>query len=171
LRIAQFSVREFIKFLETHLGVSLRGDDQIPARRHSLAPVETYEIERQQFEHIESAATSISVPLSAAFALLPLAVSLTVTLATVPIKDAPYIVSALWGVMTGCYICGVVCGILAFIQRGQLKRYMENIRTSQVAPVAAKGASTPIDLTPGPDPDALVMAEVTQPDDGGDDAQ
>jgi hypothetical protein len=170
-RVAHFSVRECIEFLMGYFGASLRGDDQIPARRHSLAPVETYEIERQQFDHIEGTATSISVTLSAAFALIPLAVSLSVTLATVTIKDAPYTVSALWGLMTGCYVGGIVFGVLALTQRGQLKEYMENIRKSQVSPVAAKGAPPPTDLTSGPDPDASAAGAASQPDNEGDDAQ
>lgn len=131
----------------------MRSDDQIPARRHSLGPVETYEIEKQQFMHIEHASTAISVPLAASFALIPVAVTLSVTLATAGTME-PHKEAILWGSMFAFYIGGIVCGIFAFVKRGELKQYMQDIRENQVAPVAAKGASTTPDLTAVSDPDA-----------------
>jgi hypothetical protein len=142
--------------------VLLRGDDQIPAKRHSLAPVETYEVERQQFDHIESLAGSIGLPLNAAFALIPVAIALSVTLATAAISNART-VGILWNVMTAFYLVGILCALFAMKQRGELKRYMQVIRNSQVAPVAAKGASTPSDLTAVSDPEAPPRVNTSEP--------
>lgn len=124
----------------------MRGDDQLPARRHSLAPVDTYEVEKQQFDYIQDAATSIGVPLSAAFALVPVAITLNITIVTVTINDARK-AAIMWGLTVAFYLVGFLCAVWAFVQRGQLKRYMNSIRNAQVPPVAAKGASGPPDLT------------------------
>lgn len=138
----------------------MRGDDQIPAKRNSLAPFETYEVEKGQFKHIESSATSIAVPLSAMWALLPVAITLHVTLDLATISDVRT-EARLWAVTTAFYLVGILCGIFAFIQRGQLKRYMQEIRDNQVPPVAAKGAATPTDLTSVSDPDARATTDNT----------
>jgi hypothetical protein len=150
-------------------GVSLlRGDDQIPARRHSLAPVVTYEIEKQQFDHIENASTSIEIPLSAAFAFLPVAITLNVTLVTITMTDV-HKEAVLWGFTVAFYLVGSLCAVFAFIQRGQLKEYMKGIRDNQVAPVAAKGASTSPDLTAVLDPDASAVVSNAAEEQGEED--
>ena len=133
--------------------MALRGDHQLPARRYSLSPVDTFEVERQQFEHIQDAALSVSVPFTMSVACIPVAVTLNVTLVTVTLQDH-HMEAILWGLTFTCYLAGVACGIFAFLQRGQLERYMKAIRDSQVEPVAAKGLSTPSDLTAVADPDA-----------------
>lgn len=132
----------------------MRGDDQLPARRHSLAPVDTYEIEKQQFNYIQDAAISIGVPLSSAFALLPVAITLNITIVTVTISDVRK-EAIMWAITVAFYLVGFICAIFAFVQRGQLKRYMADIRNSQVPPVAAKGASGPPDLTAVSDLDGV----------------
>jgi hypothetical protein len=45
----------------------------------------------------------------------------------------------MWAITAAFYLVGIICAIFAFVQRGQLKRYMDDIRNSQVPPVAAKG--------------------------------
>lgn len=98
----------------------MRGDDQIPARRYSLAPVETYEIEKQQFDYIEDEAL-ISLLLAAAFSLIPVAVTLNVTLVTAPIKAAGT-VAILWGVTVAFYPVGDSAACLLSCNEAASKR-------------------------------------------------
>ena len=62
-----------------------------------------YEIEKQQFNHIQDAATSIGVPLSAAFALVPVAITLNITLVTVAISDV-HKEAIMWAVTVAFYL-------------------------------------------------------------------
>lgn len=133
--------------------LSLRADDQLPARRNTLRQVETYEVERQQFDSIEGEATVIGTAFSLACACLPVAVTLNVTLVTVPIKGE-YTAVGIWGLAWACYILGACFAIVAFRQRGKLKGFMQQIREAQVAPVAAKTQQVEPDLTSVADPSA-----------------
>lgn len=143
-------------------------DDQIPAKRNRLATVETYEVEKRQFDRIEEVAANVSLPFSFALALLPVAITLSVTLATVAIHSTRTD-AIVWALMAVFYITGIFCALLAFHQRGHLKMYMREIRDQQVAPVAAKGATTPPDLTPISNPDTQTLGQQLQRDEGDDD--
>ena len=143
--------------------MTFRGEDQLPAKRHSIERVETYEVERHQFDSIEREATSIGGFFAMATACLPVGVTLTATLKTVSVPD-PVTASALWGLMWACYILGIFFAGFAWKQRGKLKRFMQEIRDSQVAPVAAKEPPVAPDLTAIPNPDAPLSLPVL-PDD------
>jgi hypothetical protein len=129
----------------------MRGDDQLPARRNSLRQVETYEVVRGDFDNIEKEATGIGTSAAWAFAALPVAVTLNVTLKTVTIAD-PNTAIPIWALMWSCYILGLFFAVSAYRQRGRLKRFMQDIRDRQVAPVAAKEITPPADLTAISDP-------------------
>ena len=133
--------------------MSARDGDQLPATRHSLKAVVTYEVELTQLKSIESAASGIGVPLAAAFALIPtgIALSASLELANVP---AGKVSEAFFSLMWVCYILGVICAVVAFVNRGNLRRCIQDIRDNQVPPVAAKAALGQPDLTPTSDPEA-----------------
>lgn len=133
--------------------MALRADDQLPAKRHSLRQVETYEIERRHFDSIEREATGIGTAFACAAACIPVAVTITVTLRTVPVAN-PNAAMPVWGLMWACYILGLFFAFSAWRKRGTLKRFMQDIRDSQVAPVAAKVPPTSPDLTATNDPNA-----------------
>jgi len=131
--------------------MSIRVDDQLPAKRYSLRQVETYEVERGQFDRIESEATGIGTAFAFATACLPVAVTLNVTLATVTIADKN-ISYPFWLLMYVCYILGLYFAVIAWRQRGNLRRFMSEIRESQVAPIASKTPPSTEDLTAISDP-------------------
>ena len=100
--------------------MTFRVDDQLPAKRHSLRQVETYEVERGQFDRIESEAAGIGTFAAFAFACVPTAVSLNVTLNTLTITDRSVLIPY-WSLMWVCYILGAAFAVTAFLKRGQLK--------------------------------------------------
>ena len=122
-------------------------------QRHSLKAVVTYEVELTQLKSIERAASGIGVPLAAAFALIPTSIALTHLWNTrqhCPLEGFRRSFSLMWV----CYILGGICAILAYINRGNLKQCIQDIRVNQVPPVAAKTAQGQPDLTPISDPEA-----------------
>ena len=143
--------------------MTFRADDQLPAKRHSLRQVETYEVERSHFDAIEKEATGIGTAFAFAAACLPVAVTLNVTLKTVPITDRS-VADPFWFLMWACYILGLFFAVSAWRQRGSLKRFMDEIRESQVAPIAAKVSPSEPDLTAINDPEAPVRTQEASPD-------
>jgi hypothetical protein len=131
----------------------LRADDQLPAKRYSLGPVETYEIVRRDFESIGREATNIGTAFAFAAALLPVGITLTATLITSTVSNNN-IREALLTLMWVCYILGGYFAVLAYRQRGNLQRFMGEIRDSQVPPIAAKTQLPQPDLTATNDPNS-----------------
>ena len=128
----------------------LRADDQLPAKRHSLRQVETYEVECRDFNSIGREASGIGTSFAFAMACLPLAIALNVTLLTVQISLNTAF--PIWTLMWACYIGGAFFSISAWRKRGELKRFMQEIRDNQVAAVAAKVLPLAPDLTVSGDP-------------------
>lgn len=111
---------------------------QLPAKRYSLGPVETYEVPRTDFDRIETEASSIGTGMAFACACLPVALALTVTLATVDIpawsEKGTFILLTF-----GFYIAGLYFSVVAYRQRGHLRNLMNALRDRQVAPLGEKG--------------------------------
>jgi hypothetical protein len=132
-------------------------DDQIPAARHRLQGVVTYEVLADDFDRIEQEAKSVGTDLQLACALIPVAIALTVTIKTIPIQDLhTYIVFCI--VASVCYLGGVITGVRAWVQRGRLSKLMNRIRAQQGGPVGEEGkelrpselASLPLESAPQP---------------------
>jgi hypothetical protein len=117
--------------------MALRPDDQLPIKRYRLGKMETYEVLVSSFNRIESEAMSIGTDFAFATACLPVAVTLNITLKTIPIAD-PLIKDPFLFLMYACYILGAYFGVRAFRQRGRLKGFMQEIRDAQVAPLGEK---------------------------------
>lgn len=118
--------------------------DQIPIKRFRLGQMQSYEVLISDFEKIADEATSIGTDLAFAFACLPVAITIQLTLKFVPASDpsAKYPFTLL---MYTCYILGAYFGVRAYRQRGRLRKFMEGIKNAQVPPLGEKGS----ELGPG----------------------
>ncbi len=118
--------------------MALRNDDQIPIERFRLGKLRSYEVLINDFDRIESVAMTIGTDFAFATACLPVALMLTVTLVTVPIQ-AWNVKGPFFLLMYTCYILGLFFSVRAYRQRGSLKKFMQDIRDNQVAPLGEKG--------------------------------
>ncbi len=113
--------------------------DQIPIKRFRLGQMQSYEILVSDFQRIETEATSIGTDLAFAFACLPVAITIQVTLRFVTVTDQsvkdPFIL-----LMYACYILGAYFSVRAFRQRGKLKQFMATIKDAQIPPLGEKGS-------------------------------
>ena len=115
-------------------------EEHIPATRHRLKRVDTYEITVGDFNRIKSEAGNVGTHLQFCIALIPLAISLWLTLATVPIPPdhtKTYYTILSLSVVFGSL--GLFHGVCAFRQRGNFNRMMEDLRSLQTAPFGSEG--------------------------------
>jgi hypothetical protein len=121
------------------LTMALRDDDQIPIERYRLGKLRSYEVLINDFTRIQDVATTIGTDLAFAFAFIPLAIALTITLKTVSIPDSN-VKTPFLCLMFISYIAGAYFAVRAYRQRGHLKKFMQAIRDTQVAPLGEKGS-------------------------------
>lgn len=143
-------------------------NDRIPAARHRLKQIVTYEVPADDFNRIEQEASTVGSDMQFAIFGLGVALSITFTLLTVPMaserKFEVFFMLMLFG-----YGMGVYCGQRAWKQRGHLRRFMQGIRAMQEGPLGEEGkeikaaelASLPLQAAPQPAQPPL-PAEVTQ---------
>jgi hypothetical protein len=93
---------------------------------------------RDEFDNIENEAANLGTDVQAATFCLPIAVTITVTLLTVPIANR-FTKDAFFLVMTCAYGFGLLSAYRARQQRGRFRKFMENIRASQVESLGEKG--------------------------------
>ncbi len=117
--------------------MALRNDDQIPIERFRLSKLRSYEVLVNDFDHIETVAMTIGTDFAFAMACIPVALALTVTLATVTIQSWNTKGSFLLLTYV-CYVAGAYFSVRAFRQRGSLKKFMKTIRDSQEPPLGEK---------------------------------
>jgi hypothetical protein len=82
---------------------------------------------------------SIGTDFAFSVALLPLAISFTLTLAVSTIS-INWIRDSFLFFMFVCYILGLYFATRAYRQRGKLKKFMQAVRDAQVAPLGEKGS-------------------------------
>jgi hypothetical protein len=128
-----------LRFVWGFLVMALRNDDQIPIERFRLGKLRSYEVLVDKFDQIEVVAMTIGTDLAFAMACLPVALALTVTLATVPIQ-AWNIKGSFLSLTYVCYLAGLYFSVRAFRSRGSLKKFMQAIRDAQEAPLGEKGS-------------------------------
>ena len=117
----------------------LRADSHLPAKRYTLQEVETYEVERIDFERIRSESRSVGTHLQLFFFWLPIAIMLTVTLSTIAIPNVR--LRELYGcLMFVGYGFSLFHGAFAFRQRGSFDRLMNSILERQIPPLGEKGS-------------------------------
>ena len=144
--------------------MSIEQDDRIPAARHRLKQIVTYEVPADEFDRIEQEASTVGTDLQFATLLLSTAVSFTVTLCTVAIANERVYEFFIMITIVG-YVVGAFCGVRGWKQRGQLNRLISKIRSSQVGPVGEEGKEikpTELDTLPlqaSPQPIALNVAD------------
>jgi hypothetical protein len=147
------------------IGMSPYQDDQIPAARHRLQRVVTYEVLADHFDRIEQEARSIGTDLQLACAFIPVALMLTVTLKTVTISNER-VYDSFFSIMVLCYLMGAITGYRAWLERGRLKKFMNWIRAQQIGPVGQQGNELrPSDLAAlplEPAPSVQMVAEVVE---------
>lgn len=118
--------------------MALSSDNQINIKRYRLGKMASYEVLVGDFNRIDHEAQTIGTHLHFFLACVPLAITLHIALRTIPIPDwnikAPFMLF-----MYACYILGAFFGVSAFRQRGRLRKFMQDIRDSQVPPLGEKG--------------------------------
>jgi hypothetical protein len=116
----------------------MRPDDaHIRAKRFRLREVHTYEVVRDDFDHIEAEAMSVGTDFAFATACIPVGITLSITLLTVKIENLSVKLIFL-SLMFCCYILGAYFGVEAWRDRGHLKKFMQRIRENQEAPLGEK---------------------------------
>ena len=146
----------------------MANEDHIPAIRYRLKNVSTYEIPVTDFNRIEEEGSAVGTHLQFATAWIPVAITLSLTLATVPIpseKDRVYY--TVLTVMLLSWALGTFHGVCAFRQRGRFKRLMDGLRELQVGPMGQEGEELkPTDLANLPrgpaGPNQLTIEEVPE---------
>jgi hypothetical protein len=118
--------------------MSLEVDSSIPAVRHRLKGVVTYEVPADDFERIKEEGSAVGTDLQFATVCIPVAITLTITLCTVTItRDRLFEVFFLW--MLVFYVLGIFFGFRAWRQRGRFGRLMNRIVALQVGPIGEQG--------------------------------
>ena len=121
------------------LGLFAMSDDgHIPATRYRIKNVDTYEIPVSDFNRIKAEGSSVGTHLQFATAWLPVALTLSLTLATVPIQSIRTYVTVLV-VMMVSWSMGIFHGVCAYQQRGRFEKLMEGLRQLQVGPLGEEG--------------------------------
>jgi hypothetical protein len=119
--------------------MALQADDHIPIERFRLGKLRSYEVLAKDFDQIESIAMTIGTDFAFATACIPVALAFTITVLTVPI--ASWNIKGFFElVMLVCYILGLYFSSRAFKHRGNLKRFMKDIRDAQEPPLGEKGS-------------------------------
>jgi len=121
-------------------------NDKIPAARHRISRIETYEVAASDFDRIEEVAGTVGSDLTFATLGLSVGVTLTVTLSTVSITNErlhnEFFIAACIS-----YVVAVICGYRWWGQRGGLRKLMNRIREMQVGPLGEEGKEIkPADL-------------------------
>lgn len=113
-------------------------DNSIPAVRHHLKGVVTYEVTADDFDRIKVEASSVGTDLQFATACLPVAFTLTITLLTVAVPSNRVFETFLV-TMVVLYVVGIYCGVRAWKQRGRFDALVNNVVAQQVGPVGEQG--------------------------------
>ena len=132
-------------------------DDRIPAARHRLRQIVTYEVPADDFNRIEQEASTVGNDMQFAIFGLSVALTVTLTLLTVPITSERKF-EIFFMLMLGGYAGGAYCGWRAWKQRGHLRKFMQGIRAMQEGPLGEEGreikpaelASMPLQAAPAP---------------------
>jgi len=113
-------------------------DDYTRIKRFRLGEVPSYEVLADDFDRIEDEALDVGLHFHFAILCLSVAITIAITLATVPI--ASVLVKLIFiNVMAVGLVLGAFLLILAIRQRGRLHKMMQRIRDRQVAPLGEKG--------------------------------
>jgi hypothetical protein len=113
-------------------------DDRIPAARHRISRIVTYEVPADDFNRIEQEASTVGSDMQFATFGLSAALTFTLALLTVPIASERTF-DVFFMLMLGGYGMGAYCGMRAWKQRGYLRRFMQNIRAMQEGPLGEEG--------------------------------
>jgi hypothetical protein len=113
-------------------------DDTIPAARHRISRIDTYEVAVSDFDRIEEVASTVGSDLTFATLGLSVAVTLTVTLNTVTIASER-LHDEFFIVMCISYAVAIICGYRWWRQRGELRKQMNRIRAMQEGPLGEEG--------------------------------
>ena len=132
------------------IAVRMVPDDNIPASRHRLRGIVTYEVNADDFERIETEASTVGTDIQFATVLISTAISFSVTLLTVSIPNQH--LHDLFSLITVVgFALGGFFAVRGWRERGHLKRLLSRIRASQVGPVGEQGKEmrpTELDLLP-----------------------
>ena len=113
-------------------------EEQIPAKRHRLRHVDLYDVSGDELDNLEQIGASVGTDLQFCTFWLPIGISATLTILSVPINNphvyTAYVVAAFVGFGFGAYF-----GIRWWITRGQFRRCISKIRERQVGPVGEEG--------------------------------
>lgn len=112
-------------------------EEHIPATRHRLKSVDTYEITVSDFNRIKLEAGSVGTHLQFATALVPLSVSLWITLFTVSLETVARYTILVFAVISLCE--GVFHSALAYRERGRFSQMMEDLKSLQAVPFGSEG--------------------------------
>jgi hypothetical protein len=115
------------------------GENDYPRlKRFRLGEIPSYEVLADDFDRIKDEAQDIGLAFHFAVFCLSVAITISVTLVTVPIENL--LVKAIFILVSfGGYVLGLFFLIQAFRQRGRLGKMMQRIRDRQVAPLGEKG--------------------------------
>jgi len=102
-------------------------------KRFSLGEIPSYEVLADDFDRIEDEAQDVGLAFHFAIFCLSVAITLCITLATVPVEN--WIVKSIFiCVILGGFVLGLFFLILALRQRDRLKKMMQKIRDRQIPP-------------------------------------
>lgn len=112
--------------------------DHIPATRYRIKNVDTYEIPVSEFNRIKQEGRNVGTDLQFATAFIPVAITLSITMATVPLpKDRTFIVILV--AMLVSWGFGLYFSVSAWRRRGRFDQLMEDLRQLQVGPLGESG--------------------------------
>jgi hypothetical protein len=112
--------------------------DHTSIKRFRRGGLASYEVMRDEFESIESEAANLGSYLQAAIFCFPIAITITITLLTVPLADG-FKKDAFFLTMLSAYVFGCFFAYGAWRQRGRFRRFMQKISANQVEPLGEKG--------------------------------
>lgn len=114
-------------------------NEHIPAKRHRLRGIVTYEVPATEFDRIEEKATSIGTDLQFATFWWPVGIAFTITITTTKIEN-PWLFAGYVAVTVVAYAQAVLFTIRWRQNRSGLHALMERLRSDQVGPVGEKGS-------------------------------
>jgi hypothetical protein len=112
--------------------------ENIPAKRHRLEHVEIFEVTGDELDNIERETANIGTDLQFCLVLLPVAISMTVSLVLTTIASQR-IYNSFFIVMAVAYLGGLFFGVRWLSRRGSYKRIFQKIRDRRVGPIGQEG--------------------------------
>lgn len=117
--------------------MTLNQDDYPRVKRFRLGEIPSYEVLVDDFDRIEDEAQDVGLAFHFAIFCLSVAITLCITLATVPV-DKWLVKSIFILVIFGGFVLGFFFLVSALRQRDRLKKMMQKIRDRQIAPLGEK---------------------------------